>query len=620
MSGAEPAPLTFRARLLRWLWDFTRSTIYTLIIVGIGTGLLSALSTSFAFILMMAGLLVPLVFVAAFAGPGAIVLSGLIRGRTGFMFGPIAVFLLAPLAWKLMFAANIHRLEALQQEEFLKPEGKIDTVVLERSIKCGDLCTRIVAETDLGLVVGARSGPHNVYRVFRVTGPSCNTAEDAFFTFTYIQAGYPDTCQREAFADDNPDGLVLRMRSTHSIDLPPDFSEESFEGKFYEVLERHGGKERLLGRLIDGKVGGGPVPAALLFPAARLGMSFRPQKFGGGFTEEDFLANALALLGLSFEEHEPSAATVDALVDRTLTILEAKPRFDGSGVMLRLGNRYQKAFPDPFRHAVDRLLASDDPKLANLGAQLALTDPDPAMAAAVMDRLIKGGKTAAWQTVFANAQIAGTPKPGEMLPAIATALRSHDARLVLSGLRITQPLSAEARRPIAGDIEAVAFDPAVWGGPDDVISPFTASLDAVPPDVGEQGRALFRDAARVAPQRVAGFALLCRGAGRDKAFTELAALSGEDFAVMTQAVKLHGFRTLCRSDEDFWTDNERNLLIDRLQEIPVGQIESYLDALYRNAAEGLPPRLKAAMDRRIAADPGAAPELREIFKRSGWKQ
>jgi len=574
--------------------------------------LLGALPGSLAMLLAFIPLVVALLGAIVFGGPAIIVSVGLLKGRFGIALGPIALFVLGPLAWHLMLAHNLARVEAMTVAEPPVPQLPSETVILDISENlCTELCTQILAQKNVEVVTVGGSARPGMWRFSRLRGAGCETRDNLFETMNFIAAAVPETCAVGSKITELPDGLVIRERRSDER-RTSEFSRSAFYGRIYEAFERRDANERLLARMFQGEVGGGPVPGVLLVPAHALGIGFHQVNVGRVVGGKAFYER---LLGITTEPPgKPSVAIVEALLNQLDRLLRSATDYSVDQAYIAFASAHQQDFPQQFRSRLPGLLAADqNSKLVGVGMTLLLNDPDPAFQDAEIRRLLRQGDPVVVSQILRRiGQFRGARRTA-FVPAILAHLRSDEPRIVAAALIAVESLQPAAQSELMPEVLAVPFRPALWTSKIDLTRPVIYAVAGVPPDeVATEAEELFGDSSHPIEQRMAGFALACKKAGRKRGLALLLARHGSDLAAVTIAVGRYNLDGLCNRQDTRWEHEEVARFFDRLDEIPAGSVSDYVSAVtYNMMSADEKSRLKDSLAARLtrareASDEGEA--------------
>jgi hypothetical protein len=464
-------------------------------------------------------LVMPLIILVPFlpyAGVIATILYGLFRFRPGFIVGALLLagtsFLLATLQrqWdrdEITHLATATLALASKAHDVIAVQG--------RSTECDVECRNIVATRPFAAAMKAdRSKQWVIWR--RAEGEVCASDEHAKSALEFLLLGYPGMCAVKSSAQDIPDAMMFRERSVSdhwpAPGLPPNFT-----GKVYEISERTGGVERLLGRRLTGGL-------ASRLPLAVAGFDRRYPlsdaiNVGPQIEYNDFLAAASGISSAQLHEQRtiPLAATLD----------EIERYFDRADVQrlapwmwLGVLRGQGRGRSDVWRPRVERLLASDDP--VRIGVALeALWDLPAGERSFAQDRFI---------------ELAFSPLTGMKDSPIPSRLNGH--------------LMSPAE-PFPSEVRARAK---------------ARFLD---------------DASLTSEHRQIFFMLMVRGgpATRQEAVDTLFALRGENFVDAVLALNRGENRVWAGNQPDRWLPEEADRLLARLPDVSNRNLKFYADGL-----------------------------------------
>jgi hypothetical protein len=570
-----------RRRFRRDLIDLVWSAGATAAALFLAYQVLGALPGSLALLLAFMPFAVALLGAIVFGGPAIIVSLGLLKGRFGIALGPIALFVLGPLAWHLMLALNLARVGAMTLAEPLAPEFPIETVILDTSGHlCTELCTQVLAQKNVDVVTVGGPG-WGMWRFSRLRGTGCETKDNIFETLYFVAATVPETCAARSRITELPDGLIIRERRSDERETS-EFSKSAFFGRIYEALERRDGRERLLARLFQGEIGGGPVPRVLLVPANAVGIGFHRVNVG---QVDDGKAFYEGLLGITIEPPDkPSVATIEALLNQLDRLLRV-PGYGADRAYVAFASAHQQDFPQQFRaHLPGLLAAGQDRTVVGVGVTLLLDDPDLAFQDAEIARLLRqGDPVIASQILFRIGQVSRS-RQAAFAPIVLAKLQSSDPQTLAAALIAVRSLGSETQSDLMPAVLAVLFESALWKSDVDLTRPFIHTVAGVPPDdVSDKAVGLFGDSSLPIGQRMAGFAIVCKKAGRERGLALLLTRHGSDLAAVTIAVGRYNLDGLCDRRDRRWSHEEVARFFDRLDEIPAGSVSDYVGAVTSNS-------------------------------------
>ncbi len=455
-----------------------------------------------------------------YAGAMALGLCGLLCRRPGLITGAVLVgaayFLVDTAEQQLDRArrrADYDEVARLATETLAPASRSHEVLAIDaRNTVCSDNCRQVIARTSRTLAIKDRQANHWViWR--RGEGDACASQEHAQSALEFLLAGYPGMCLVKTTARDIPDALVFREGSvSEGRQLPRHFS-----GSVYEISERIGGEEHLLGRRLSGGIGSPPF-----YKFAGFTGIFRAPadavELGPRIEFKDFLAAASGISAdeLSARHTAPLAETLD----------QVESYFDRANVgslaawTWRSVASRERERSNVWRPRVERMLASDDP--VRIGVALeALFNLPPAERDAHQDRFV---------------ELAFSPLTGMKDSPIPGPLRGH------------------LRSPAA---------------------PFPAEIRT------RARARFVDDAGLTQEQRQIFFMLMVRGgpAMREEAVEALLALPGERLADAVWALRTGESQIWAGSQPDRWRPEERDRLLARITSVPDAGLERFIEAL-----------------------------------------
>jgi hypothetical protein len=230
--------------------------------------------------------------VLLFGAPFAVAFYGFAALRPGFMLGPVLLVSLAGTAAVFYMLAGEQAVHASATQS-VEPASRPHSVLMTDgdSGACDAECVRILASSSYS--VAHKTEPaFKGWRLFRRgEGDACLGESQRQSASMFVAAGFRGMCAIQSNVPDITDGLLLRVRHLArgaATDLPA-----AFAGSVYEIIERTDGRDRLLGRRLDGYVSL-PIPAAVaIFISFSLGLVTEQHVVSGPRIEpQEFLATA----------------------------------------------------------------------------------------------------------------------------------------------------------------------------------------------------------------------------------------------------------------------------------------------------------------------------------------
>ena len=363
---ARPAHSLFRRVLAapftsRFLADFGLSFIITVVLLGI------AYLTVGQTPLLAAAFIMPLIIFGFLIGPIVMFVIGVLRGRAGFAAAPVLI-LVAIFGFRyasLQVAAHqaqaaVDEAATLNVYPFAAPSRQHEVVVIEDSGDnrqdgmCSLTCMQILLLSDYAVAIADKMD----WRVYR-RGHGLDLCRQPVQIKSYIAllaTGRAETCI--VMTRETPRATVLVIRENQSDDAPvKKLLPKGVRAWVPEFYERIDGKDRLLGRIVSGRV----QPPLL--------SKQEPTKTPAQMSHEQFYAEALKLPISS------AMPTTDAEMAAVLSSLEAlfpDPEIGNTarGTFRNIGRiAKSEAGAAPLRATLERFWQSNDPTLIILGLQ-----------------------------------------------------------------------------------------------------------------------------------------------------------------------------------------------------------------------------------------------------------
>jgi hypothetical protein len=242
-------------------------------------------------------LLLPFVYILPFlmfGAPFAVAFYGFAMLRTGFVLGPLLLVGLVGTAGMLYMRIGDSRVRAFATQSVAPASRPHGVLMMDGNINCETAeCERILGTTSYAIAFKAVVGSKGWQLLWRGEGDACLADGQRQSASMFAAAGFGGMCAIQSNVPDIADGLMLRVRH-----LGRDRSEATgvpaaFAGSVYEIIERMDGRDRVLGRRLDGFVGL-PIPQAVaLFISFSLGLTAEYHIVSGPRIEPaEFLAAA----------------------------------------------------------------------------------------------------------------------------------------------------------------------------------------------------------------------------------------------------------------------------------------------------------------------------------------
>jgi hypothetical protein len=271
--------------------DAAVSALITLAIIApvwIGVG--SVQGGAIWLLIPFAGIL-PIVL---FGAPFAVAFYGFAALRPGFVLGPILLVSLTCAAGAFfMFVSDraVHASATQSIEPASRPHGVL--MADGGAGGCDAECVGILASSSYSVAHKAEQA-FKGWRLFRRgEGDACLAEAQRQSASMFDAAGFRGMCALQSNVPDVPDGLLLRIRHLGRSWWGPTGVPAAFGGSVYEIIERTDGRDRLLGRRLDGTIAL-PLPQSVaIFIAFSLGLEAERHVVAGPRIEpEGFLAAA----------------------------------------------------------------------------------------------------------------------------------------------------------------------------------------------------------------------------------------------------------------------------------------------------------------------------------------
>jgi hypothetical protein len=307
------------------------------------------------------GMIIVLFAIQLIAVP-AIALFGFLKHRQGLALGAFLPPAFIFLSSGVMVWVDAAEIRPALSHDFLPPNRQHEIVVLDLGIsECGVTCLELLAQSNYAVAVPY--GDSDVWRVFRkVEGDRCRTTEGVD-AISFIRLGFAGVCMTEARQLRIDDALIIRSM-VHKHGAPSEFLPRSFQGAYSDLIEREGGKERLLGRWIEGTIVSSSQFDWLVSIFEVGALEVAPSS-----KDNDFYS---AALGIQFSESDPpGTADLAALLDALEPLLvEGKPGRPARELYETLVGRDYDRSRDVVVPRIKRLLQSGDPGKVETGVSI----------------------------------------------------------------------------------------------------------------------------------------------------------------------------------------------------------------------------------------------------------
>jgi hypothetical protein len=604
LSGTTPAGPVQGLRATVRTWRFWRDVMIGFVLA------LGLAALGFAPFLrvpvMLLAFMVPLLVLAATAGPIGVFIFGFLRNRLGYSLGAV-LLMIVPLGFRTAHTIteiqrahnNANVAEGLTIYPFAKPTKAHDIVVIEDSWLskedsaqgvangldrgCWERCELLLLQTGYAIAI---TNPEKTYwRVFRKGEGAqfCGQPPQLKSYLRLLSLGRPNTCFVETRQAPAGDALVLREGESDDAPLRQQLPKD-FRGAAWEFLERIDGKDRLLGRIV---VASKQNPNAATPGDAKQ----QPPPIA---TAAAFYATALAL-------PQQEIAADPAHTQETLTAF--LPLLRDPTTARQATEAY-----------LDFLRANRDPRaidsLHNFVAEV-LEDPDP--------RLVRLGYRSLYAIRTSGLDFAK--------PALVRGLASSDADLLhdaASALNAFEPADPEfAKDSLATLIvgEYIAADPDNYRALRYILAkirgPYPEARRTEAKRVLEQRSDLGRDSV-AALLTIVG----CGDAKfRQEAVDIVFRMKGQRFEQAVDAIGLAA-NSMGSADETaqvkFWSTEEMQELARRAAAVPNDRLRTYIGSFqFQMQFREVHPVLDALLDARIGApnvDPAVAEHLKDFKK------
>lgn len=571
----------------RFIKDILISMLASSGLLVVSTGLVNSID-SFAAVIFVPLLIIPMLAIV-FGGPALVALVGGVKGRPGYILGPLLLFVLAPVLAFIDISINA---AVARKDDFMRISAPLDPatgIVLEIDERfCREDCLAVIAQRD-----GPTTNAWGAYREHteiryreietyaKMVGQECELIVGKVSQSTYesiasfLSMGITDTCWKVQTAERLPDGFVIRAsdpRRSGSVALG------ALHGEAFELIERRNGMETVLGRRLAGQVST-HVPTVLLVPAAMMGMKFEAPRIGSSSTKADFYRE---VLNVDLSEPTVQGDQLVIALSKLLELMEhsGNYRYDSKAVM---------AFQELVHKSDCRNLGTIFPQIRRL---LLTPDYEAYFSAKGMLTLCYKGEVTREGAEFDALLASSDPDDITLgLARIGNTFQSHKALQVHRQLVLDALEGNDSERTIATIIgltygEAAFAQPSLQslafgtflrreGAP--ILYPLLDAIDK-PLDEAAMGRAqaVFMDAnGFTIEQRVIAFAMIARVKGQSEAFDLLTQLKGQTLSEMVIEIDKVGWRSILKGPSATWQQHEREVLESRKGEVPAVHMKAF---------------------------------------------
>lgn len=262
--------------------------VVTLVITAVVWGIIGSFQGMAMWLLIPFSPVLPFLI---FGTPVAVMIYGLFRQRTGVVIGPILLTVICVAGASYYSRASDRAVHAFVTQS-IEPASRPHDVLMTDggAIHCDIACIRILASASYSLA--RASSVTKGWRLYRRgTGEACVADAQQQSTTEFRQAGFPDMCAIQTNVPDIANGLLVRERHLARNKSADAGLPSAFGGSIYEIIERVNGKDRILGRRLDGYMRL-PVPQAVALFSSGL-ISEKHINLGPRIDPQEFLANAV---------------------------------------------------------------------------------------------------------------------------------------------------------------------------------------------------------------------------------------------------------------------------------------------------------------------------------------
>jgi hypothetical protein len=236
----------------------------------------------------------PVLPLLLFGAPFAVAFYGFAALRPGFVLGPTLLVSLACAAALFYMLVSDRAVHAFATQS-IEPANRPHSVLMTDGGggECDADCVRILASSSY-LVARKAEVVFKGWRLFRRgEGDACLAEGQRQSASMFVAAGFRGMCALQSNVPDVTDGLLLRVRYLGRSWSEATGAPAGFAGAVYEIVERTDGRDRLLGRRLDGVISL-PIPAAVaIFISFSLGLvSEQHVVVGPRIEPQEFLTTA----------------------------------------------------------------------------------------------------------------------------------------------------------------------------------------------------------------------------------------------------------------------------------------------------------------------------------------
>ena len=272
-SAAHRVPLMVFLTQRAFWFDTVKGLCLAMALMGIGFGALARIPIG------ILAFLIPILMFAAYAGPAAIVVVAVLRRRPGYALG--AFLLVGGLTGYRLATQTYYKLQAqsaridaeqLNVYPFAEPAQSHSVIAIEDSWfgrpegaqqGCDQICDALVTISEKSVAIVETDG--GGWRLYRKVHDHdlCTSPDNLKSYFVLMGRGILDSCIIMSRQAAGTDAMIVRENYSQDAPIKKQLPER-FAGQVFELLERSGGQDRLLGRLLltPQIVGNNAAPAA----------------------------------------------------------------------------------------------------------------------------------------------------------------------------------------------------------------------------------------------------------------------------------------------------------------------------------------------------------------------
>ena len=509
-------------------------------------------------------------------------LIGLISRRGGIAVGwfapPVVIYMLSAR----FLAIDVAQIQPALSRDLSPPEHQHKLVVLDYALsECDATCLELLARSDYAVALKRDGG--STWSVFRkLQGEACRTTAEVD-QISFIRLSYVGICATETRQQQIDDALIIRW-TRYEQGRRSDFLPSSFSGVSYELFERTGGKDTLLGHWIEGRINSRFDWMVTFFEAG-------PVEVGPFSSYREFHS---AALGISFSKSYPpgnadSVAQLDAL----------EP-------LLREGKSGREA--------------------RDLYAEIAGRQSDSGIAVVLTraHRLLRSGNPALVETGLSVVRSLQAQRAEPLKTDVAHVLKTSDAKIVTAALPALFVFDRSDPEFVERQLVDLVFSPTLRDVEAESLAKLVSHLKwrqaPFPQDVRAKAKTLFLNDPNLSRgQRRALLAILALGGPSEsqEATDAVFAMSGSAFVTSVTAVSNRENWSIL--DGSRWSDQDLERLVERASDVPIGQLVAYVDT-FRFQDTFVPMRMKlrdviAVRLKTLEASAGFDPKELSILKR-----